>query len=291
MISNEVSGSTLAIDYPSLLVQSGGTTYLKLNGSSMATGVVAGLAAIMIEANQWGAYARWSVYQDSLPRNQRTSWSAPPRLTVNAVKAMLQYSATAIRDANGVPYDALTQGTGLVNGVAAVTLAYHADTTRSAGSFWLATDVPPQTTFDNTVEPWTQALIWGTRVMTGSSIVEVNQMAWDDNIVWGTGEFDNIVWGTLTEDDNIVWGTAVAGFDVSWLGNVSFGDNIVWGTADWADNIVWGTALIGYFDGDNIVWGTLNADNIVWGTLSDDNIVWGTNDNKVTILGSSLIGG
>jgi serine protease AprX len=291
MISNEVSGSTLAVDYPSLLVKSGTSTYLKLNGSSMATGVVAGLAALMIEANQWGAYSRWSAYQESLHRNQRTSWTAPPVLTANAIKAMLQYSATAVRDANGVPYDALTQGTGLVNGVAAVTLAYYADTTRSAGSFWLTTDVPAQTTFGGVVEPWTQALIWGTRVMTGSSIVEVNQMAWDDNIVWGTGEYDNIVWGTLSEDDNIVWGTSVAGLNVSWLGNVSLGDNIVWGTAEWADNIVWGTGLIGYFDGDNIVWGTLDADNIVWGTLSDDNIVWGTNDNKVTILGSSLIGG
>ena len=290
MISNQVSDSTLSIEYPSLIVVEGTSKYLKLNGSSMATAVVSGLAVAMMEASQWGYYARWSAYQETLPKGQRASWVAPPRLTANAVKAMLQYTATPIRDASGVVYDQLTQGTGLANGLGGITLAYYADTTTSVGSTWLTSAFTPTSRFGDVDESWSQSLIWGTRVMTGSSLVEVNQMSWDNNIVWGTGEFDNIVWGT-SDNDNIVWGTSLAGVGVSWLGNVSFGDNIVWGTAEWSDNIVWGTGLIGYFDGDNIVWGTLNADNIVWGTVSDDNIVWGTNDNKVTILGTSLIGG
>ena len=291
MISNEVDGSTLAIEYPSLIVQEGTWKYLKLNGSSMATGVVAGLAAIMVEANQYGAYTRWSQYQESLPTSQRTPYVAPPPLTPNAVKAMLQYTATPLHDANGNVYDALTQGTGLVNGLGSIALAYYADTKKAAGSFWLTTTVPPSTPYGGTEQPWSQSLIWGTSLVSGSSIVELNQLAWADNIVWGTGEMDSIVWGTTDENDEIVWGTALSVTDISWLGNAALGDNIVWGTMDWADNIVWGTSLIGFFNGDNIVWGTFSADNIVWGTLSDDNIVWGTNDNKVTILGSSLIGG
>jgi hypothetical protein len=50
-------------------------------------------------------------------------------------------------------------------------------------------------------------------------------MAWDDNIVWGTGllgvfDGDNIVWGTFSDAaDNIVWGTLSD-------------DNIVWGTSE-----------------------------------------------------------
>jgi serine protease AprX len=292
MISNEVAGSTLALEYPELSTTSGSSKFLKLNGSSMATGVVSGLAAIMLEANQWGAYARWSALQETLRRHDRYDFAGPPLLTPNAIKAMLQYSATPIADDNGARYDALTQGTGLVNGIGAIALAYYTDTTRTAGSFWLTTSVPPVSTFGEADATWSQSMIWGTRLVAGSSIVELSQAAWADNIVWGTGEMDNIVWGTVSEyADNIVWGTSLGSVDVVWAGNASWGDNIVWGTASWSDNIVWGTGLLGFFNGDNIVWGTLSEDNIVWGTLSDDNIVWGTNDNKVTILGSSLIGG
>jgi serine protease AprX len=291
LISNDVQGSTLSVEYPSLIVQSGDTKYLKLSGSSMATGVVSGLVAVMLEANQYGAYMRWSAHQETLRRNQRYAYTAPPFLTANAVKGMLQYAATPLRDGDGNVYDPLTQGTGLANGLGALALAFYTDTTRTAGSFWLTAPVPPTTTFGAREENWSQSLIWGTRLVSGSSLVDLNQSAWADNIVWGTGDMDGIVWGTVSDDDNLVWGTSLSVLDISWFGSVSLGDNIVWGTADWADNIVWGTGLLGSFDGFNIVWGTLSADNIVWGTLSDDNIVWGTNDNKVTILGSSLVGG
>ena len=43
---------------------------------------------------------------------------------------MLQYSATPLRDGNGVNYDALTQGSGEVNGHGALALAGSADTTK-----------------------------------------------------------------------------------------------------------------------------------------------------------------
>ena len=297
LISNAAVGSTIVTSYPSLLVKYGTSTFLRLDGTSMATAVVSGLTAIMLEANQLGASQRWQDYQATLPRGKRTEFSGAAPLTANAVKAMLQYSATTLRDQQGVRYDALTQGSGEVNGVGALTLAYFADTGRAPGAYWLTTSVSESTSFGGVVESWSQSIIWGTRLMGGSSLIEVNQLAWADNIVWGTGELDNIVWGTLNSDDNIVWGTL---FDdnIVWgtslfLGNASFADNIVWGTAvNWDDNIVWGTGLIGMFNGDNIVWGTAldGADNIVWGTLNDDNIVWGT-ANKVTVLGTSISGG
>jgi serine protease AprX len=283
LISNTVLGSTLAISYPSLLISGGTTKYLRLSGSSMATGVVSGLVALMLEANQYGY----------LLRNADCLWqrtcAKPQRLGANAVKALLQYTATPLRDADGKRYDYLAQGSGMVNGIAAATLAGLADTTKAPGSFWLPTSLQPWTRFDGVDEAWSQSVVWGTRLIQGSSVIEINQLAWSDNIVWGTGELDNIVWGTFN-GDNLVWGTALGTVDVAWLGNAFLGDNIVWGTTDWADNIVWGTALVGFFNGDNIVWGTLSADNIVWGTLSDDNIVWGTNHN-VSSQYSSLIGG
>jgi serine protease AprX len=299
LVSNAAAASTLLIDYPSLAVQSGTGTFLRLNGSSMASAVVSGLAAVMIEANNYAAYNRWQQAQSELPRGKRTEYEGHPGLTANAIKAMLQFSATKLRDENGVVYNELVQGAGEVNGLGAITLAYFADATKNAGSYWLTAPVAPSTTFGGVEEAWSQSVIWGTRLVTGSSIIDLNQAAWANNIVWGTGEMDNIVWGTVADDsDNIVWGTMFDGDNIVWgtslfFGDTSFGDNIVWGTSmGWDDNIVWGTNLLGVFDGDNIVWGTTfdGTDNIVWGTLSDDNIVWGTS-NKVTVLGTSLIGG
>jgi serine protease AprX len=299
LISSEVDGSTLAVDYPTLVVREGASKYLKLNGSSMSSAVVSGLIAVMIEANDYGNYQRWQDAQTLLKRSQRSAYPGAPVLTANAIKAMLQYSATPLRDANGVTYDGLVQGAGEVNGLGAITLAYFTDTTKTAGSFWLATAFPAVSPYGGVDEPWSQSVIWGTRLVTGSSIIEVNETAWASNIVWGTGELDNIVWGTVNSDDNIVWGTMFGTDNIVWgaslfLGNAAFGDNIVWGTAmTWDDNIVWGTNLLGMFDGDNIVWGTMffGADNIVWGTLNDDNIVWGTSANKVTVLGTTVTGG
>ena len=286
LVSNLAVGSTLADAYSTIAITNGSAKYLRLRGSSMAAGVVTGVVALMLESNHYGEQLRsletWLFRR--LPSPSR-------RLGANAIKALLQYSATPLRDAEGRYYDVLTQGTGLVNGSGAVVLAGFADTTQPVGSFWIPSTIQPWTRFEATDEAWSQTVTWGTRLLRGSSLIDINQSAWSDNIVWGTGELDNIVWGTADAADNIVWGTALSVLDISWSGNVAFDDNIVWGTLDWADNIVWGTGLLGCYDGDNIVWGTFGEDNIVWGTLSDDNIVWGTIETNVTNLGSSLIGG
>ena len=302
LISNEIDLSTLALEYPSQIVREGSRKFLRLNGSSMATGVVSGLIAAMFDATQYGAYKRWEATQTS----RRSTFPGVPALTPNAVKALLQYSATPLRDGAGARYDALTQGSGLLNGQGALALAYLTDTTKAAGAFWMTSSMPASTDFGGVSEAWSESLLWGTRRIQGSSLIDFNQAAWDDNIVWGTGELDNIVWGAVSgdddnivwgtlfgDDDNIVWGTSVLN-DVFWSGNAELAENIVWGTAaDWDDNIVWGTNLLGFFDGDNIVWGTMEdgLDNIVWGTLDDDNIVWGTSANKVLGMGTSLGGG
>jgi hypothetical protein len=230
----------------------------------------------------------------------------PPALTPNAIKAMLQFSATPLRDASGTTIDSLTQGAGEVDGLGALLLAYYADTSKAPGLPWLTTAFTPTTQFGTEQQTWAQHIVWGTRDVSGAGLMDVNQLAWAQSVTWGAGELDNIVWGTAAEGehDNIVWGTAFVLPGVVWAGSVLEGDNIVWGTTlgDWAPNIVWGTA-IGVFEGDNIVWGTSRGeeDNIVWGTMLDgefDNIVWGTVefDNIVwgtssKVLGLVLVGG
>ncbi len=287
LLSDEADGSYLSELYPALVVSSTNGKLMKLSGSSMATGVVSGLVALMFEAHDYAAYQR---YQSSGSYKKTNAYVAPPALTPNAIKAMLQYSATPLRDDNGARLDALTQGAGEVDGLGALTLAYMADTSQPAGSVWMPA-VTPVTQFGDTVETWAQNIVWGTALVSGTGLMEVNQSAWQPSTVWGAGEFDNIVWGTIADGENIVWGTALVSTDVVWAGSILEGDNIVWGTAmsGWGENIIWGACLLGSFDGENIVWGTLlDGDNIVWGTLDDENIVWGTS-NKVTSLG--LVGG
>ena len=271
----------------------------------MATGVVSGLAAIMIEANRFAAEQRWQQSYESIKRNLRPAFPGVPPLSSNAIKAMLQYSATLIHDNAGVTYGSLEQGAGLVNGLGAIALAYSVDTTKLAGEYWATFEMPPTTNFDGVEEAWSQTVIWGTRLLHGTSVVNLRQEAWAENIVWGTGEItdkiwatmsddeDNIVWGTVADEDNIVWGTSVSlSTDLTWAGSALLEDNIVWGTAAWEDNIVWGTSLVGVFDGQSVIWGTCSGDedNIVWGTLDEDNIVWGTSANKVSVLGTSIRG-
>jgi len=290
LVSTDAVGSTLDVTYPGLVLQAGSTKFLRLSGSSMATGVVAGLVAVVLEANRTGAEQRWQDYQSSLKRNQRDPFPGAPLLTANTIKALLEYSATPLRNATGAGYGPLEQGAGLVNGIGAVTLAYNIDTTRQAGQYWLMNATTPWSDFGGVIEPWSQTVIWGTSLLRGTSVVDLRQAAWEDNIVWGTGAFanivsgmfsddeDNIVWGTLAlDEDNIVWGTTVPlSTALMWSGNATLANNIVWGTAAWAQNIVWGSSLVGYFNGQAIVWGTLSD--------SEDNIVWGTSQNRVSAL-------
>lgn len=292
MLSDEVDGSTLAVSYPQLVYPTMDGKLLKLSGSSMATAVVSGLAAVMMEAHDYGAQQR---YQSSW-KNRKLSWYVPPPLlTPNDVKMMLQYSATPLRDANGLPYDALTEGTGEIDGLGSLTLAYYADTAQPIGATWMPT-VNAQTQFGTDVETWAQTIVWGTRRVTGTGIIQVNQPAWPAAVVWGSGELDDIVWGTIDESDNIVWGSAAVLSDVVWAGSVLEQHNIVWGSAitTWAPNIVWGTGLIGTVQGTDIVWGSScdptvsSCDNIVWGSMAEaDNIVWGSVEYDNIVWGSA----
>jgi hypothetical protein len=237
--------------------------YLSLTGTSMAAPMVAGTAALMIQAN--------------------------PKLTPNLVKAIIEYTAQKYA------YDSLTQGAGFLNTRGAVELAQFFLTSKGGQRYptakpWGRTIIwGNQRLTGGVIKPagtaWATGVTWGAAFRdSGENIVWGTICGRDcDNIVWGTSLFDgdNIVWGTMSRDfDNIVWGTVRDGDNIVW-GTIAPDTNVVWGAQCAGANceaVVWGSSLPQL---DNIVWGTqLDADNIVWGTCGDfNNIVWGTSDD------------
>jgi serine protease AprX len=274
MVSLSDPTSTMYATKPELLMTGAVLTnykpYLSLTGTSMASPVVAGTVALMIQAN--------------------------PSLTPNMAKAIIQYTAQVYSN-----YDALTQGAGFLNTRGAVQLARFFKTARAGDRLQMPRAWSKHVLWGNrrikggVIKPNANAFqlgtTWGAAAdRDGDNIVWGTLFGGNiDNIVWGTVDslsVDNIVWGTIfnSSGDNIVWGTHGSGDNIVW-GTVSAIDNIVWGTTSTVDNIVWGTDCGGR-DCDNIVWGTMNAvDNIVWGTAEHaENIVWGSSGDADNIV-------
>jgi serine protease AprX len=231
--------------------------YLSLSGTSMATPVVSGTVALMLQAN--------------------------PSLTPNAVKAILQYTSQIY-----ARWDPLTEGAGFLNSQGAVELAREFADPSSAmttASMWGRRLIWGNRSYRggdlaSNANAWTPGVAWGaTNASPGRRAAwgpSWNTSSPSRNVVWGTrcgganctgawtplaasdGNGDGVVWGT-TDGDTVVWGT-------------TDGDTVVWGTSD-ADTVVWGTND----DGDTVVWGTSDVDGVVWGTSDDgDGVVWGT---------------
>jgi serine protease AprX len=285
-VSLSVAGSLLYATKAEFLVsgtRSGLSSipYLTLSGTSMATPVVAGTVALMLQAN--------------------------PNLTPNEVKAILQFTSQVYEN-----YDYLTQGAGFLNTLGAVRLSrffavghkgdpYPSMKAWSKHIFWGNRRVTGGVLTPGGTA-WGLNVVWGDALTaSGKNIVwgencdtsACDNVVWGNNIVWGdTDSSDNVVWGN-TDGDNVVWGNS-DGDNIVW-GNGD-DDNIVWGNAD-GDNVVWGNdcggadcdnVVWGNTDGDNVVWGNAESiDNIVWGDSSDDNVVWGNSSDDNVVWGNS----
>ena len=223
IISVGAKRSTIYRDYPNL--RGNDVDYLRLSGTSMATAVGTGVVALMIEQH-------------------RVADPYTPALTPNTVKAMLQYSAFAVRNDLGLEYDPLREGAGALNGAGAVALARSVDTTSRTGSYWLKPQPLPYSTIGGENMTWGQAVIWGNAVIWGAGTMPVSQTAWGNAVIWGSGTN---------------WANANA---VIWGSNVVWGDPQAWGTA-----VIWGSSAVGTTDGTAVIWGStggMTAQNTAW---------------------------
>lgn len=214
LVSLRVAGSTLDTEYPQYEVNptSGAGKYYQLSGTSMATPLVSGAAALILQQN--------------------------PAMTPDQVKARLMKTAwkgastySSARDNFGNiynnQYDVFTYGSGYL------------DVDAALGNTDLATGLAlsPTASFNSStgnvmIGNTPLSVIWGGKsvVWGGTSVIWANSVVWGGNailansVVWGG---TSVVWGsTVNSAFSVVWGGTAAGVQpVSAFSDGDGGDN------------------------------------------------------------------
>src|SRR5262249_9913628 len=164
LIDAEADDNSLVTQNPSLDAGVSGATNRKmmyLSGTSMATPVAAGTAALMLQAN--------------------------PTLTPNLVKALLMYTAQPLAG-----YNMFEQGAGQLNVAGAVQLAQSVRTDLSGattvGSSLLTVDPPtPETTIANHSFTWSRGIILNHTYVTGLDLITKYQGVYSLGNLLGSG--------------------------------------------------------------------------------------------------------
>jgi serine protease AprX len=175
--------------------------YYLLSGTSMATPVVSGAAALLIQQNP-----------------AMTPDQVKARLMLTASKTFPAYSSWT-DPSSGVTYneqyDIFTVGAGYVNVYSARAL-----TSTALAPSNLGAALSPTVAYNSATGQ--VYLVNGSSVAWGSSVV------WSTSVVWGT----SVIWGTNTSGQCVVWGSSVVwgtttdtGFSVIW------GSSVVWGAS------------------------------------------------------------
>jgi serine protease AprX len=255
IVSNAPASSTLYTAYPSVQVDA---THMKLNGTSMATAVATGAVALVIEAS-------------------RVTHPLAPALTPNAIKAILQFTATPVGFA-GVQPDPLVQGAGAINVPAALDLAQRIDPARPVGAEWLWGSVSPYTQYANTLLPWRATITWNSVPLVGG-VLDLNRDAWSRSASWGaaTTWTPDVMPGT-----NIVWGS-----NIPWAANIVWGSQTI-GSCTGGQTFTWGSTDPSCTGGQTFTWGSTDApQSTYWGSLSTtptggETFTWGSTDTGNT---------
>jgi serine protease AprX len=229
VVSLLAAGSTLANAYPGNIVgpsyySSGGTgtaEYMRLSGTSMATPVVSGTVALMLQKD--------------------------PTLTPDTIKARLMktagktfpVSSTATDPTTGQTYtsfyDAFTIGAGYID-IAAVLTNYQETYLTSVSPSARYNPVSQQGYFVLPLDSnwawspqWSTTAVWGTTVLPNGSTIWNSSDVWGSSSTWGT----SIAWGTSGP-----WGTSIA-----WGTSGPSDTSIAWGASGPSDtSIAWGTS-------------------------------------------------
>jgi serine protease AprX len=202
IVSLRSPGSTLDLAFPNddispanVPVDPSGPAYFRLSGTSMATPVVAGAAALLLQEHP-------ELTPDQLKaRLMKTAWKG-------FVKNSRSQSRSGQSYAN--EYDVFTYGSGYVDVWAALQ-----NTDVAYGAALSPTAIYNPLTHTVTIS--TGATLLGNSVCWGSSVL------WGASIIWGANVFvdgNSVLWGAAVWDDS-----SQNGFSVLW------GSSVMWGAS------------------------------------------------------------
>jgi serine protease AprX len=184
---------------------SGTAQYLKLSGTSMATPVVSGAVALLLDKDP-------TLTPDVVKaRLMKSAWKNLPMLTNGADKLGRIFRSQ---------YDVFTYGAGYLNIPGALN-----STDKSTGVALsprvLYNSLTRRVTLDSSA--WTNGLVslLGKSVLWGNSVIWGNSVLWGNSVIWGDSSLlsNSVLWG-----DSVIWGdSSTKGFSVIW------GDSVIWG--------------------------------------------------------------
>jgi serine protease AprX len=194
--------------------------YFELSGTSMATGVVSGAVADLLQA-----HTTLTPDQVKARLMKTASKSFPTTSSVYDPASGITYTSQ---------YDVFTVGAGYVDLEAAL-----ASTELSSGSAMSPTAVYDSNTGNVSLNS-NPSSTWGT------------SQTWSGPAVWGSSQFtggSSIMWGANTSGgSSIMWGASgLWGSSIMWGANTSSGFSAIWG-----NSIMWGASTAG---GSSIMWG------------------------------------
>ena len=214
IVSLRVPGSALDVLFPDrVVVAQNGATYFRLTGTSMATAVVSGAAALLLQRR--------------------------PTLTPDQVKALLVGTTQPYGEDSGqVLPDPIADGSGLLDAYAAVNTAPSGAPAPSGGLLFgtlqsvarvacVNQRLRPADGFARSLYPvlFGSPLNWKDPLAGG---IFWPALTWD-TLVWDSAAWDNFAWDSVLWDsvawDSIVWDS------VAW-------DSIAWDSIAW-DSIAW----------------------------------------------------
>ncbi len=197
LVSERVPGSAIDQLYPDRVTVAGnGATMTRLTGTSQATPVVAGTAALML--------------------------AHMPGLKPDQVKAILTGTAVVYGGVGALPHPA-ADGAGLLDAMG----AYQSGLRGSANAGWRPSDGLARALYPAL---YGQPLVWKDPLYQG---IPWNTLGWAniawDNIAWDNIAWDNIAWDNIAWD-NIAW-DQTAWDNIAW-DNIAW-DNIAWDNVAW----------------------------------------------------------
>lgn len=241
LIEAEAVNNYLVTQTPSLDAGVSGSTPRKmmyLSGTSMATPVAAGAAALMLQAN--------------------------PNLTPNLVKALLMYSAQPLAG-----YNMLEQGAGQLNIAGAVQLAQLVRSDLSSatvGAPLLTIETPPasESTVANKTFTWSRGIVLGHTYATGEDLITRYQLVYAPGNLLGSGVItgDGVLLldpsffsnGVITGDHILTSYGVITGDGASFLAVSLLFQNLLSNGAYVSDGVITGDGVV---TGDGVITGDL----------------------------------